>query len=68
MVMNSCHARLLFIKGMNMDAKIISFPYKGRTDSKEFIVETIKNALDNHILGFLDFVDIWLHVVKSKKK
>lgn len=51
-----------------MDAKILQFPNKGRTDSKEYITDTIKNALDNKTLGFLELIDIWLHYLKSNKK
>ena len=49
-----------------MEAKVLSFPYRPRTDSKEYIIETIKTALDNKTLGFMDFVDIWLHFIRSK--
>lgn len=51
-----------------MSAKIIEFPYKDRPNSREYIVATIKAALDNKVLGFMDFVEIWLHVLKGMKR
>jgi hypothetical protein len=51
-----------------MDAKILNFPYKDRPNTKAYIIETIKSALDNKTLGFMDFVDIWLHFIKGMKK
>ena len=51
-----------------MEAKILHFPRKERTDSKEYVVQTIKSALDNKTLGFMDFLDIWLHYIRGMGK